>query len=190
MADKPGQNRHASIICNITQTCYNPAMSQKLTLQKVSILSFSRKSTGGTVKVMCPINRTIAKAMGWDDGFPLWQKSATCDKTLAASLCEFTPTHEGLVKHAIDLATSKVRYFELIRTQIKNGKSANKAPAFKTEVHCSIDFTDEAGAQKLEQYMHSVAESTMQVTYEPEPVQQELEGVAGGEVENDREEAD
>lgn len=152
-------------------------MSQKLTLQKVSILSFSRKSTGGTVKVMCPVNKTIAKAMGWDDGFPQWQKSATCDKTLAASLCEFTPTHEGLVKHAIDLATSKVRDFELIRTQIKNGKSANKAPAFKTEVHCSIDFTDESGAQKLEGYIQRVPESNLKVTYEPKAEQQDLEGV-------------
>ncbi len=152
-------------------------MSQKLNFRKVSILSFSRKPAGGSVKIVFPVSRDIAKTMGWDDGFPQWQKSATSDATLAASLCEFQPTHAELTKHAIDLTTSKVRDFELIRTQIKNGKTAVKAPGFKTEVYCTIDFTDESGAQKLEQYIQRVPESTVKVTYEPKAVQESLDGV-------------
>lgn len=107
----------------------------------------------------------------------MWQKSATPTGELAASICEFTPKHPDQAEHAIELATTRVRDFELIRTQIKNGKTAKKAPAYKTELHCSIDFTDESGARKLEAYIQSVPESTMKVTYERKAEQQELDGV-------------
>lgn len=162
-------------------------MSLKLTFTKVSILSFSRKPESGCIKLSCAPSVAIAKALSWGEtdakgnftpaDFPQWQKSATPTGQLAASICEFTPKHADQAKHAIELKTSSVRGFELIRTQIKNGKTAKKSPAFKTELHFAIDFTDESGARMLEAYIQIVPESTLKVSYERQAEQQELDGV-------------
>lgn len=148
-------------------------MAQKLTFSKVVILSFSRKPEGGTVKIACAPSKAVSKAMGWGE-VPEWQKASTPTGSLAATLCEFQPTHTELSKHAFDLTTTQVNGFEFVRTQVKKGKTANKAPTFKLELHCSIDFNDAQGARKLEQYMASVPESAMKVTYEKAPEQEEL----------------
>lgn len=149
-------------------------MSLKLTFSKVAILSFSRKSESGTVKVSCAPSKPVLKRMNWED-FPTWQKSGQPEGKLAASVVEFTPSDSTQSKFAFELAgAGAVRDFEFVRTQIKKGKSANKSVAYKTELHCSVDFTDAQGARKIEQYMTSVRESSMQVTYEPEAQQEDL----------------
>ncbi len=152
-------------------------MSLKLTFSKVSILSFSRTPAQGTIKLSCAPSKLVLKRMAWAD-FPEQFKSGRPDGKLSASVITFTPSDSTRSKNSFDLNPAGAVYsFEFVRTQVKKGKNANKTPSYRLELHCSVDFTDEAGAQKLEQYMHSVAESTMQVTYEPEPVQQEFEGV-------------
>lgn len=151
-------------------------MALKLNFSKVSILSFNRTPASGTVLISCAPTKTIAKAMGWDD-LPDWQKSALPVGELQASLVEFTPSHSDLSKHAFDLMASAVYSFKLIRKEIKKGKGAKTSKAYRLELHCSVDFTDDTGGRKIEQYMHTVQESTMRVTYEPEPEQQDLPGV-------------
>jgi hypothetical protein len=148
-------------------------MSLKLTFSKVAILSVYRTPGAGTVKVSCAPTKTVAKAMGWDD-FPEWQKKGSPAGKLDASLVEFTPANADQGKFAFDLATTLVNGFEFVRKQVKKGQAAKKAPTFKTELHCSIDFSDATGAKKLEAYMSTVLESSMRVTYEPEPEQSEL----------------
>lgn len=152
-------------------------MSLKLTFSKVSILSFSRKAESGCIKLSCAPSKPVLKRMGWAD-FPEAFKSGQPEGKLAASLIEFTPSDSTQSKHAFDLSPAgMVRDFEFVRTQIKKGKSANKSPSYRTELHCSVDFTDEQGARKLEQYMSAVMDSTMLVTYEPEAKQAELDGM-------------
>ncbi len=152
-------------------------MSQKLTFQKVSILSFSRKPESGSIKLSCAPSKPVMKRMGWAD-FPEAFKSGQPEGKLSASLIEFTPSDSTQSKHAFDLSPAgAVRDFEFVRTQIKKGKSANKAPSYRTELHCSVDFSDQAGAKKLEQYMTAVMESSMVVTYEPAAEQQQLDGI-------------
>jgi len=156
---------------------YNCAMSLKLTFSKVSILSFSRKPESGCIKLSCAPSKPVLKRMGWAD-FPEQFKSGQPEGKLAASLIEFTPSDSTRSKFAFDLSPAgAVRDFEFVRTQIKQGKSANKAPSYRTELHCSVDFTDEQGARKLEAYMQTVLESSMTVTYEPEAKQAELDGL-------------
>ena len=151
-------------------------MSLKLTFSKVSILSFSRKPESGTVKLSCAPSKPVLKRMGWAD-FPEAFKSGQPEGKLAATICEFTPSDSTQSKFAFELITLAVRDFEFVRTQIKKGKSATKSPSYRTELHCSVDFNDMAGAKKLEQYMASVIDSSMVVTYDPEPKQQELDGM-------------
>lgn len=160
-------------------------MSLKLTFSKVAILSFSRKPESGTIKISCSPSSTIAKALGWGttdektgkftaDDFPNWQKSGTPTGSLAATLVEMAPSDTTRSKFAFDLDVSRVGNFSFSRTEIKKGKGARKSVAYKTTLEFDVVFTDPIGAQKLEAYMTSVAESTMKVTYEPEAVQDEL----------------
>ena len=148
-------------------------MSLKLTFSKVAILSFSRKPESGTVKISCAPSKPVIKRMGWAD-FPEAFKSGQPEGKLAATICEFTPSDSTQSKFAFELITLAVRDFEFVRIQIKKGKSANKAPSYRTELHCSVDFNDQTGAFKLEKYMSTVAESSMTVTYDPEAVQEDL----------------
>lgn len=148
-------------------------MSLKLNFSKVQLLSFSRKPSEGTIKVSCAPTKTVSKALGWDE-VPEWQKSACPVGGLAASIVEFTPANSDQAKHAIEITASSVRDFEFVRVQVKKGKTANKAPTYKLELHCAIDFSDPAGAKKLEAYMQTIGESTMRVTYERAAEQTEI----------------
>lgn len=149
-------------------------MALKLTFTKVQLLQFVRKPAGGTLKVSCALTKPVMRALAWGE-FPEWEKSASPHGSLSASVCEFIPAHSDLAKHAVELSTFLVRDFELLRVQVKNGKSAQKAPTFKTELHCSIDFQDENGARKLEGYMQFVPTGSMRVTYEPKAEQTGLD---------------
>jgi hypothetical protein len=148
-------------------------MSLKLTFSKVSILSVSRKPESGTVKLSCAPSKQVLKRMGWAD-FPEAYKTGQPEGKLAATICEFTPSDSTQSKFAFELITLAVRDFEFVRTQIKKGKSANKAPSYRLELHCAVDFNDQAGAGKVEKYMSTVMESSMTVTYDPEAVQEDL----------------
>ncbi len=146
----------------------------KLSFSKVIILSVLRKPQIGTLKISCTPTKAVQKAMGWGDA-PDWQKSSSPTGKLVTSIVEFTPNHPDLAKQAFELqGAGAVRDFEFVRTQIKKGKSAAKAPSYKTELLCAVDFSDANGARKLEAYMQAVGESTMKVTYEKAAEQEEL----------------
>lgn len=148
-------------------------MAQTLTFSKVVIKKFDRDPAGGTVTISASPTKTVAKAMKWEE-LPGWQKSGMAVGKLAATSVEFIPVLNDLAKHQFELATVAVRDFEFVRIEIKKGKGANKSKAFRTELHCKIDFNDQNGAKKLESYFQSVPESSMKVTYEKEAEQDEL----------------
>ena len=140
-------------------------MPLKLSFSKVALVNFSRKAEHGMARFSAVPTKTVAKAMGWGD-FPDWCKSSQPAGTLTASIAELIPAQDELKKQAIELSITTVRDFEIIKTQVKKGKTANKAPSFKTELHFAVDFTDPNGARKLEAYMQAAGESTLRVTYE------------------------
>lgn len=148
-------------------------MAQTLTFSKVVIKKFDRDPNGGTVQVSASPTKTVAKAMGWED-LPSWQKSGTARGKLTANKVEFIPVHNDLSKHQFELATIAIRDFEFVRLEVKKGKGAQKSKTSRTELHCKIDFNDENGAKKLESYFQSVPESSLKVTYEKEPEQEDL----------------
>jgi hypothetical protein len=152
-------------------------MPLKLTFSKVVVQSFTRKPASGTVKISCAPSKAVAKAMGWGE-VPDWQKSSAPAGKLDASIVEFVPSKSEVGKFAFEFkGSATVRDFQFIRVQVKKGKTAAKAPTFRTELHCAIDFTDANGGKHLEAYMQSVDESSIRVTYEKEPEQDELPGV-------------
>lgn len=165
-------------------------MSLKLSFTKVNLLSFSRKPAAGSAKFSAAATKKVSDAMGWSE-FGDTFKSVQPTGMLAASLVELTPTDDKLAKQALELNASTVRDFELVRVQVKKGKTANKNPTFKTELHFVVDFSDPNGARKLETYMLSAGESILKVTYEkqaeleleptePEPLTEEQKKRAAG----------
>lgn len=158
---------------------YDVAMPQKLTFVKVALQSFTRKPTGGKAFFEGPLSKGVISAMGWDD-FPEWQKTASPAGKLIASVVELTPKQSELAKHAIELKAGLVDGFEIKRIEA-DGKSGKKVKAKKTVITFAVHFTDIEGAQKLEQYMQTCGESSLLVTYELEPEQENLPGTDDGE---------
>lgn len=149
---------------------------KKLTFTKVVIMSLTRKPESGRVFVSCaPPSKALAKAMKWGEDMPEWLKQSTPETSkLTATLAEFVPTHADLGKHAFDLQATQVSGFEFVRVQVTKGKTAKKAPSFRLELHCAIDFRDPQGAGKIEKYFSVVTESQLKITYEEPPEQEEL----------------
>lgn len=151
-------------------------MPQKLTFSKVSVLSFSRKPDSGTARLSCAPTKTVLKAMGWEE-LPEWQKAGTPMGELNSSIVEITPSASDLAKHAIELNPAvSVGNFEFVRVKVTKGKKANKAPSYRLELHCEVNFADANGARKLEAFMQSVnnGDCSMRVTYEPPAEQTEI----------------
>ena len=150
-------------------------MPLKLNLTKSNLISFTRKPTGGHAKFSSAPTAHISNAMGWTE-FGETYKSISATGMLAASSSEFEPKEPDLAKHAFELVpVSTVRDFELIRIQIKKGKSASKNPKFRKELHYVIDFIDPKGAEKLERAIQcGGTDWTLKVSYEPEAVQEEM----------------
>lgn len=163
----------------------------QINFTKVLVLGFSRKATSGTVKLSAAMTKPVAERMGWgrmieENGksyfqldVPDWQKSSNPVGKLAASQIDLEPKDPQLSKHAIVLdGVTSVDSFEIVRTEAKGAK-AKKTKAYKTELLMSVNFTDIAGAKKLEAYMQTAnsGDSSMIVTYEREPENEELPGM-------------
>lgn len=152
-------------------------MPQKLQFSKALISSFGRTASGGTAKIGCSLTKTVCTAMEWGDAQD-WQKSANLVGELKSSVVEFIPNHSDLVKFSFELKPAAAVYgFNLVRVQVKKGKSATKTPTYRTELHFSIDFTDPEGCAYLEKFQLSAGECQVKVTYELEAQQETLPGV-------------
>lgn len=151
----------------------------QLNFTKVLLLSFTRKATMGTAKFSAALSKPVVNAMRWGD-VPDWQKSSTPAGKLIASQIELEPKDPARSKHSVILEAKLVEGFEIVRTEAK-GKAAKKSKAFKTELTFNVHFSDATGARKLEEYMQPVfnaGDSSMIVTYEKEPEQEELPGTS------------
>ncbi len=152
-------------------------MSKTVQFSKAVIPSFTRSTTGGTAKVVASFTKPPCEAMEWGEPSD-WGKSCNLVGELKSSIVDLEPYDSDLAKFRFELRPAPAVYgFSLLRVQVKKGKTANKNPTFRTELHFSIDFTDPKGAEFLERYILSVGESRITVTYEPEAKQGELPGV-------------
>lgn len=146
---------------------------EKLTFPTVTLLSFSRKPTGGKAVFSGSVTTAVARAMEWTD-IPECATSAALDGELSATQVELVPKDEALRRHAIILDTSKVAKFELVRREIE-GK---KGKGHRQELQFSVWFPDVKGARKLEEYMLTCGKSTLSVSYQKQAQQADLPGAA------------
>lgn len=150
----------------------------KIGFTKVLLLSFNRKATGGTAKFAAALTKNVIEAMGWDEA-PDWQKQSTPEGKLIASMVQLTPKHSDLARHALELESTLVDGFQIVRKEAK-GKGAKKTGSVRTELHFTVHFSDNTGARKLEQYILTVnTDAGLTVTYEKEAEQTTIEEVVG-----------
>lgn len=146
-------------------------MADKLKFTTVTLISFSRKASGGKALFATAITDAIAKAMGWTD-IPECATSASLEGELSATEVELVPKDTALARHAMTLDTSKVGKFELVRKEIEGKKNKGH----RQELQFSVWFPDVRGARKLEEYMLTAGKSTMSISYEKQAQQDNLPG--------------
>ena len=146
-------------------------MSEKLTITSVTLLTFKRDLKGGGADFSSSITQAVRKIMGWTE-IPECYSGGSLDGDLAATVITLTPNDEALKRHAIDLDTTKVHKFEVVRLELE-GK---KGKGFRFELRFHVKFSDVKGCRKLEEYMLTAGKSTMVVSYEKQAVQADLPG--------------
>ena len=148
--------------------------TQKATLNKVTIISFSRKSESGTVKLSAMGFKNAAKQLDWPD-LPDTAGSMKLEpSSLVCTILEMSPSDSQLSTLSCELKTMAARDFEIVRVEERKGKDSQKAKKARLELHFSVDFIDPVGAKKLEAYMQSCIVSTLCMTYEQPAEQGEL----------------
>lgn len=151
-------------------------MADKITLQTVQLIAFGRTDKGGWAKFSAGINARLVDAMEWAD-IPECSTSAQMAGELSAQVVSLTPKDEALKRHAIDLESTHVGNFEIVRRELENKK--NKG--FRQELHFKVKFSDATGCKKLEAYKLTAGKSSMLISYTKQPKQEDLPGtlVAG-----------
>ncbi len=144
-------------------------MPSKLTFTNAELDSFARSADGGTAKFKAPLTASVIKAMAWGD-MPEFLKGAAPDGDLAASSVELSPNDKELRKAEMQLATTRVNGFRLVRLEAEGTRGVG----FRREVRFTVYFSDENGAAKLERYMLGAGKSRLIVSYEKKPEQAEL----------------
>lgn len=144
-------------------------MSSKVTFTNAELDSFQRTRQGGTATFRAPLTSAVIKSMGWGDMPDSW-KGATPEGDLAASTVELSPNDKELRKAGIQLDTTRVNGFKLIRLEAEGTRGSG----FRREIRFVVYFADPNGAQKLEGYMLGAGKSRLVVSYEKQPVQGEL----------------
>lgn len=143
----------------------------RTTFTSVELKKFGRDDRGGHATWVCPLTKTVAVLMGWDE-MPECYAGGSLSTELAARIVELTPNDEGLARHAITLDIQKMHSFQVVRREIegKRDKGTRVDLIFKT------DFADAKGCRKLEEYKLVASKSKMRVEYEPAAVQETLPG--------------
>jgi hypothetical protein len=146
-------------------------MADRLTLQTVQLKSFGRDDKCGTATFSAGISAKLLDAMEWAE-IPECASSASMAGELAASLVQLTPKDKALERHAIDLDTTLVYGFTVVRRELEG----QRAKGFRQELHFKVDFSDPQGCKKLEAYKLSCAKSSMVISYTKQPKQEDLPG--------------
>lgn len=144
-------------------------MAASIAFTNVQLLSFSRKSTGGTASFSASLTAPVIKAMQWAE-LPECQTGAGLDGDLAAHQVELTPKEPELQKHAMTLDCKRIHKFTVTRLEIE-GK---KGKGHRFELRFEVSWPDPNGAQKLEQFIISCGKSILKVHYTKQAVQETL----------------
>lgn len=138
-------------------------MAEKITFPSAVLLAFGRKfNAGGKASFSSSITDAQRKAMNWDE-IPECANGANLDGDLQASVLTLTPKDKELQRNAIELSISRVRNFQVVRLELEGKRDKGH----RQELRFSVEFGDDKGARKLEEYMLTVGEgkSTLAVSY-------------------------
>jgi len=149
----------------------------QLTFGKVVLLKFDRAVKSGKARFSAALTAPVKKAMGWEE-IADWETSCTPKGRLVATRIELEPKPGmGLSGKAVELETSLIDSFELIKIEAK-GKGSKKTKSVKIELRFNVTYSDVGGAGKLEKYLLTTGnEGAMNVVYEKEAENQNLEGM-------------
>ena len=164
-------------------------MSKTFTATQAQLNSLTRNSKGGSCSVTFQLNGRLSKSLGWPD---LPENTGEWTPELSsfqATIVEFEPNADGLKKFKFDLQTTKLTGLQVQRKAEKQGKNARKAAKMRTEVACTLHFSQEDGCAKLERFLQSGGPCSIKVHYVDAPVQDSLPGTGeDGEDKEDGEE--
>lgn len=152
----------------------------QVTFRKVVLKDIHRQVKGGKVSCSAAMTAPVKEAMGWGD-IPDWETSCTPLGRLIATKIELEPKAGiGMSAKNVELDTSLIDSFEVVKIETK-GKQAKKLKSTRVELRFNVHFPDPGGAGKLEKYMLTTGnEGSMNVVYEREPEQTEMEPAAEG----------
>ena len=147
-------------------------MPDKITFTSVQLLGFSRDADGGVAKFSATLGAPVMRALDWSE-MPECLTGGKLEGELAASSLQLTPNDEALKRNAIQLETSKVGKFEVVRLELET----SKGKGHRKELRFQASFSDIKGARKLEEYILTAGKSTAVVSYTKQAQQADLPGV-------------
>ena len=143
----------------------------KVTFTSAVLVDFGRNNKGGHANFVCPLTRSVIKAMSWED-MPECVNGGNLTGDLAARNISVIPVEDANSRHAIDLETQRVHKFKVVRLELEG----QKGKGTRIEVRFRVEFSDAKGCRKLEEYNMVANKSTIKVEYTPAAVQEELPG--------------
>lgn len=146
-------------------------MAEKLRFTNCELVKFAYGNKK-TARFSCSLSNAVMEAMKWTE-VPEWVTGGSLEGLLNASVMSLVPKQDSMKRHAMDLSISKIDRFQSVRLEIegKRGKGHRQVLFF------DVTISDEKGMRKLEELKSAVDVSTITVSYEPQPVQQDLPGV-------------
>jgi hypothetical protein len=153
-------------------------LSKKVTAINVLVKGIQRKNAKeATAKIKFQLTKQISKAFEWPE-LPEGTSEWTPDvNELRCHQIELTPNNEELYKHSFALECATIGDFQIQRKAKKEGKNSKKAQKTVINVICTITSGSPTALAQLESFkVNADRNAQMIVTYDPAPVQEEMEG--------------
>jgi hypothetical protein len=155
---------------------------QRVKFTSAQLKRFGRSvKKGGFAKIEFSLTQAICQSMGWGE-MQDWQHGANLDGDMAASSFEIIPKENENKKHAVQLGVARVAGFTATRREIEG----ERGKGTRWTVQFDVSFQDGTGCSQLEGFMISCDKAEVRVSYEKQPVQEEIPGT--GEQEDDAQE--
>ena len=154
-------------------------MPKKLNIKQVTLKKVTITAGDQTLTLKFPFSHRIAEALGWAQELPemtgTWSPDAPHNRVEVRTI-EFRPTDETQGGRGFQLEChGYMENFAVVRKAAK-GKDSKKAGIKKTDITCTVAFADENGAMLIAPYMRAVPTSSVSVSYDPSPIQEEFPG--------------
>lgn len=149
-------------------------MSNTVRVNQVGLTEVKATPTGQVLKLTFPLTQRFAVKFGWPELPDITKKWAPAMPPVVANWIEFVPADPSLQNRAFRLEChGTITNFEVIRKAAK-GKDAKKSGQKLTDVTASVGFVDE-DLTKVVAYMKTTLKSGITLSYDPTPVQAELD---------------